>query len=168
MPTLWTPDHFTVPADRRALECRSDILYYQTAPLQEEIEVVGYPEAVLYAASSAPDTDFFARLVDEDPQGRALEICYGMVRARHRHSFDEEELLVPGEVVEYRIKLGATACRFAKGHRIRLEITSSDFPNHDRNHNVGRNDLEDVEMAVAEQRVLHEGGACVAASVAGE
>jgi uncharacterized protein len=59
--------------------------------------------------------------------------------------------------VEYRIKLGATACRFAKGHRIRLEITSSDFPNHDRNHNVGRNDLEDVEMAVAEQRVLHEG-----------
>jgi uncharacterized protein len=157
VPTLWTPDHFTVPADRRALECRSDILYYQTAPLQEEIEVVGYPEAVLYAASSAPDTDFFARLVDEDPQGRALEICYGMVRARHRHSFDEEELLVPGEVVEYRIKLGATACRFAKGHRIRLEITSSDFPNHDRNHNVGRNDLEDVEMAVAEQRVLHEG-----------
>lgn len=158
VPTLWTPDHFTVPADRRALECRSDILYYQTAPLQEEVEVVGYPEAVLYAASSAPDTDFFARLVDEDPQGRALEICYGMVRARHRHSFDEEELLAPGEVVEYRIKLGATACRFAKGHRIRLEITSSDFPNHDRNHNVGRNDLEDVEMVVAEQRVLHEEG----------
>ena len=111
---------------------------------------------VLYASSSAPDTDFFARLVDEDPQGKALEICYGMVRARHRNSLDEEELLTPGQVVEYRIKLGATACCFLRGHRIRLEITSSDFPNHDRNHNVGRNNLEDAEMTCAEQQILHE------------
>ena len=70
-PTLWTSEHFTVPADRRRLENRSDILYYQTAPLEEAVEVVGYPEVVLYATSSAPDTDFFARLVDEDPQGAA-------------------------------------------------------------------------------------------------
>ena len=61
-------------------------------------------------------------------------------------------------VVEYRIQLGATACRFARGHRIRLEVTSSDFPNHDRNHNFGHNDLEEVEMARAEQRVLHGKG----------
>ncbi|MGB1718398.1 MAG: CocE/NonD family hydrolase, partial [Candidatus Latescibacterota bacterium] len=147
-----------VPADRRRLENRSDILYYQTAPLEEAVEVVGYPEVVLYATSSAPDTDFFARLVDEDPQGAALEICYGMVRARHRNALDIEELIEPGAVVEYRIQLGATACRFARGHRIRLEVTSSDFPNHDRNHNVGRNDLEEVEMARAEQRVLHGKG----------
>ena len=157
-PTLWTSEHFTVPADRRRLENRSDILYYQTAPLERDVEVVGYPEVVLYAASSAPDTDFFARLVDEDPQGVALEICYGMVRARHRNSLDAEKLIEPGAVVEYRIQLGATACRFVRGHRIRLEITSSDFPNHDRNHNVGRNDLEEVEMVCAEQRVLHDKG----------
>ncbi len=158
VPTLWTPELFTVPADRRKLEYRDDILYYQTAPLDAEIEVVGYPQVVLYAASSVPDTDFFARLIDEDPQGKALEICYGMVRARHRNSLDKEELLNPGEVVEYRIRLGATACRFVRGHRIRLEITSSDFPNHDRNHNIGRNDLEDVEMVSAEQRILHREG----------
>lgn len=78
-----------------------------------------------------------------------------MVRARHRNSLDAERLIEPGAVVEYRIQLGATACRFVRGHRIRLEITSSDFPNHDRNHNVGRNDLEEVEMVCAEQRVLH-------------
>ena len=155
VPTLWTRDLFTVPADRRQLAGRRDILYYRSEPLREEVETVGYPEVVLYASSSAPDTDFFARLVDEDPEGRALEICYGMVRARHRNGLERQDLLEPGAIVEYRIRLGATACAFQVGHRIRLEITSSDFPNHDRNHNVGRNDLTDAELAVAEQRVFH-------------
>ncbi|MDP6041427.1 MAG: CocE/NonD family hydrolase C-terminal non-catalytic domain-containing protein, partial [Candidatus Latescibacteria bacterium] len=68
---------------------------------------------------------------------------------------DREDFLTPGEVVEYRIRLGATACRFLKGHRIRLEITSSDFPNHDRNHNTGKNDLVDVELVAATQTVYH-------------
>ncbi len=155
VPTLWTRDLFTVPADRRQVENRCDILFYRSAPLEEEVEVVGYPEVVLFAATSAPDTDFFARLVDEDPEGRALEICYGMVRARHRNGLEREDLLEPGAIVEYRIRLGATACCFQAGHRIHLEITSSDFPNHDRNHNTGRNDLEDAELVVAEQRVFH-------------
>ena len=153
--TLWTTALFTVPSDRRQLEYRQDILYYRTPPLEEEVEIVGYPEVVLHASSSATDTDFFARLVDEDPEGQAIEICYGMVRARHRNSFDREDLLTPGEATEFRIKLGPTACRFLKGHRIRLEITSSDFPNHDRNHNTGRNDLEDTELVTAEQEVFH-------------
>ena len=154
-PTLWTTALFTLPSDRRKLEYRSDILYYRTPPLEREVEVVGYPEVVLYASSSAPDTDFFARLVDEDPEGIALEVCYGMVRARHRNSWQREELITPGEVVEYRIKLGATACRFLKGHRIRLEICSADFPNHDRNHNTGGNDLLETRLVPAHQRVLH-------------
>ncbi len=154
-PTLWPRTLFTHPSDRRRLEHRRDILYYRTAPLEEEVEIVGYPEMVLYASSSAPDTDFFARLVDEDPDGAALDVCYGMVRARHRNSLDEEELLTPGETTQFRITLGATACRFLEGHRIRLEITSSDFPNHDRNHNTGRNDLADTELVPAEQRVFH-------------
>lgn len=124
-------------------------------PLEENLEVVGYPEVVLHAASSAPDTDFFARLVDDDPEGRAPEVCYGMVRARHRNSLDREELLTPGAVTEYRIRLGATACCFRTGHRLRLETTSSDFPNHDRNHNTGKNDLADTELRVAQQQVFH-------------
>ncbi|MGD8240690.1 MAG: CocE/NonD family hydrolase [Armatimonadota bacterium] len=156
-PTLWPRTLFTHPSDRRQLEYRGDILYYRTPPLEQDVEVVGYPEVLLYASSSAPDTDFFARLVDDDPDGPAQDVCYGMVRARHRNSLDQEELLTPGEVTELRITLGATACRFLKGHRIRLEITSSDFPNHDRNHNTGRNDLEDTELAAAEQRVFHGG-----------
>ena len=78
-----------------------------------------------------------------------------MVRARHRHSLDREEFITPGEVVEYRIRLGPTACRFRRGSRIRLDIASSDFPNVDRNHNTGRNDLVDPEFAVAHQTVLH-------------
>ena len=155
VPTLWTRALFTEPSDRRALDYRQDILIYRTPPLEEEVEVVGYPEVVLHAASSAPDTDFFARLVDEDPDGPALEICYGMVRARHRHSFDREELLTPGEITEFEIKLGPTACRFSKGHRIRLEITSSDFPNHDRNHNTGGNDLAETTLVPADQTIHH-------------
>lgn len=78
-----------------------------------------------------------------------------MVRARHRNSLDVEELLTPGEVVEIRVALGPTACRFQEGHRIRLEITSSDFPNHDRNHNTGRNDLADTELVSAQQTLYH-------------
>jgi len=155
VPTLWTRDLFTAPSDRRSLEYRKDVLYYCTAPLEEEVEVVGNPQVVLYASSSAPDTDFFARLVDEAPEGPALEICYGMVRARHRNSLDREELLTPGEVTEFRITLGPTACRFLKGHRIRLEITSSDFPNFDRNHNTGGNDLAEKELVSARQAVFH-------------
>ena len=155
VPTLWTRDLFTVPADRRELDHRSDILCYRSEPLVQEVEVVGYPSLVLFATSSASDTDFFARLVDEDPAGQALEICYGMVRARHRNGLEREDLIEPGAVIEYRISLGATAICFQAGHRIRLEVTSSDFPNHDRNHNTGRNDLTDAEFIVAEQQVHH-------------
>ncbi len=155
VPTLWSRALFTEPSDRRQLEYRRDILTYRTPPLETEIEAVGHPEVVLYATSSAPDTDFFARLVDEHPDGPALEICYGMVRARHRGGLDREDLLIPGEITEFNIKLGPTACRFQKGHRIRLEITSSDFPNHDRNHNTGGNDLAETKLVPAAQHVYH-------------
>ena len=164
VPTLWTREWFTGPADRRRLEGRNDILCYRSEPLTDAVEIAGYPEAVLFVSSSAPDTDFFARLVDEHPpagaggemaSGPAPEMCYGMVRARHRNSLDVEELLTPGGLVELRIRMGPTACRFEPGHRIRLEITSSDFPNHDRNHNTGKNDLADTELVVATNAVHH-------------
>ena len=155
VPTLWSRALFTEASDRRVLAHRQDMLHYRTPPLDADIEVVGNPEVVLYASSSAPDTDFFARLVDEFPDGEARDICMGMVRARYRHGLDREELLTPGEVMEFRIRLGATACRFLEGHRVRLEITSSDFPNYDRNHNTGRNDLADTELVPATQQVFH-------------
>jgi putative CocE/NonD family hydrolase len=154
-PTLWTKEFFTVPSDRNLLNYRQDILRYCTDPLKDSIEVVGYPEVILYASSSALDTDFFVRLADENQDGVALEICFGVVRARYRNSLNQEELLKPGQIIEFKIKLGPTACHFAKGHRIRLEIQSSDFPNFDRNHNTGKNDLFDTELVVANQKIYH-------------
>jgi len=153
--TLWTPSLFTVPSDRRQLLDRRDILRYETPPLEREVECVGNPEAVLFAASSAPDTDFFARLVDVHPDGAARDVSVGMVRARYRNGFEPEELLTPGLVTEFRVRLRPTACRFLKGHRIQLEITSSDFPNYDRNHNTGRDDFSDPELAPARQVIHH-------------
>jgi uncharacterized protein len=155
VPTIWTRALFTEPADRRRLEYRPDILIYRTPPLDTPVEVVGSPVVMLHAATSARDTDFFARLVDEHPDGPAVEISYGMVRARHRLSIERENPIKPREITEYEIQLGPTACRFLAGHRIRLEITSSDFPNHDRNHNTGGNDLAETTLVVAEQEIHH-------------
>lgn len=155
VPSLWSAEMFTTATDRRRLEHRADILYYRTAPLAADVTIAGHPEVVLYAASSAPDTDFFARLVDEDPQGPALEVCFGFVRARHRHSLQQEDLLVPGEVTEFHLVLGPTAVCFRAGHRLRLEITSSDFPCFDRNHNTGGADLFETTLARARQTVHH-------------
>ncbi len=153
VPTLWEPDWFSRVADRSELNHRTDILRYRTEPLTAELEIAGNPSVLIHASSDAPDTDFFARLVAEAPDGTTMEICYGMTRGRHRNSLDQEELLVPDEVVPIQIQMGITACRFPIGHRIRLEITSSDFPNHDRNHQTGRNDLRDPELRVARNTI---------------
>jgi putative CocE/NonD family hydrolase len=153
--TLWPPALFTVPSDRRKLLYRRDILRYETPPLERDVECVGGGEVVLYASSSARDTDFFARLVDVHPDGLALDVSLGMVRARYRGGLEREQLLTPGEIAEYRIKLGPTACRFLASHKIQLEITSSDFPNYDRNHNTGRDDFSDPELLPAQQKVYH-------------
>jgi len=122
--TLWDPACFYNVSDRHHVDHRNDILRYCTPPLEEDIEVVGYPEVILYAASSAIDTDFFVRLVDDKPSGPAMEICYGMVRARYRNGFDTEEFLTPGEVTQFRIRMEITACCFRKGHRNRIERDS--------------------------------------------
>lgn len=156
VPTLdWDINMNPLPSNRRKVDYRQDILRYRTAALTRPVEVAGEGEVVLFVSSSATDTDFFARLVDEPPEGPALEVCYGMVKARHRKSLDREDFLMPGQITELRIKLGPTACSFLPGHRIRLEITSSDFPNYDRNHNTGKNDLWNCELIVAKQRIHH-------------
>ncbi|MBI5394593.1 MAG: CocE/NonD family hydrolase [Verrucomicrobia bacterium] len=155
VPTQWTKAMFTVPADQRPLASRRDILVYQTEPLQQPLEVTGHAEVTLHAASSAPDTDFFARLIDVAPDGVARDVAMGMVRARYRRGLDKPMLLKPGEVTRFTIRLGPTSNEFQPGHRIRLDITSSDFPNYDRNHNTAADQNADAELAVAEQTVHH-------------
>ena len=112
---------------------------------------------VLFAASSAPDTDFFVWLADEAPDSTAMEISSGMVRARHRNGIDRVDRLTPNQPVEFRLELRPTANCFLAGHRIRVEISSSDFPNFDRNHNTGGDDLRETNMQVAHQTIMHGG-----------
>jgi uncharacterized protein len=157
VPTLWTPSLFTVPADQRKLAGRRDILVYASAPLAADLETIGYPEVVLSASSSCPDTDFFARLIDVAPDGRAIDVASGMVRARYRESLENPRLLKPGEAAEFRIRLRPTAHRFLARHQIRVDITSSDFPNYDRNHNTAADQNADAELVTARQTVYHGG-----------
>lgn len=157
VPTLWKKISFMVPTDQRPLANRRDILVYQSAPLDTPLEVTGYPEVQLYAASSAPDTDFFARLIDVSPDGTAREVAMGMVRARYRNSSNKPKLLKPGQVTCFKIKLRPTANEFQPGHRIRLDITSSDFPNYDRNHNTAADQNADAILVIADQTVRHGG-----------
>jgi putative CocE/NonD family hydrolase len=143
--------------DQRPLAKRQDILVYQTDPLKEPLEVTGHPEVELYASSSAPDTDFFVRLIDVAPDGLARDVAAGMVRARYRHSLEKPEFLEPGRVTKFVIRMGPTSNEFRPGHRIRLDVTSSDFPNYDRNHNTAADPNADAALAVARQTVYHGG-----------
>jgi putative CocE/NonD family hydrolase len=144
--------------DQRAIESRSDVLVYSTEPLREELEVTGPIRLTLYASSSAPDTDFTAKLVDVDPGGQARNLTDGIIRARYRESASDPKLLNAGEVYEYTIDVGATCNVFAAGHRIRLEISSSNFPRFDRNPNTGHNLFADGETRPALQTVMHRAG----------
>jgi len=156
VPTLFAPGNFTCAMDQRPLSNRLDILVYQTEPLTRRIEVTGVPEVELYASSSAPDTDWVARLIDVAPDGLARDVCMGLVRARYRKGLDKPRLIKPGAVLRYTIRLGPTANAFLPGHRIRLDVTSSDFPNYDRNHNTAADQNADRELAVARQ-MIHSG-----------
>ncbi|HZO97632.1 MAG TPA: CocE/NonD family hydrolase [Gaiellaceae bacterium] len=147
------------PLDQRALERRDDVLSYTSEPLERDLEVVGPVETVLYAASSARDTDFLVRLSDVHPDGRAIFVTEGILRARYRGSEAGEsvELLEPGEVAEYRIRCYPTAIVFRRGHRLRLDVTSSSFPRFSRNLNTGEDVGTGTRALVARQAVLHTG-----------
>jgi putative CocE/NonD family hydrolase len=158
------PDQFgrrqlPIPTDQRPLSDRQDILVYQTEPLTERVEVTGNPVVHLRATSTAPDTDFFARLVDVAPDGLAREVSLGLVRARFREGLDRPRLVTPGEPVDYEIQLRATSNAFLPGHRIRLDITSSCFPSFDRNHNTAAHQNADAALVSARQTIHHGGGA---------
>jgi len=148
------------PRDQREVERRADVLCYTTEPLTEPLEVTGPVEAVLHVSSSAPDTDFTAKLVDVRPDGRAENLADGIVRARYRESLSEPTPMEPGRVYEVRVDLVATSNLFRAGHRIRLEVSSSNFPRFDRNTNTGgtiaEESAEDFRQALNR---VHHGGA---------
>ena len=125
------------PLDQRQIETREDVLCYTTLPLEQPVEVTGPIELVLHVSSSARDTDFTGKLVDVHPDGRAEILTDGILRARYRQSLSSSVLMEPGQVYELRIDLEATSNVFLTGHRIRLEVSSSNFPRFDRNSNTG-------------------------------
>ncbi|RIK38917.1 MAG: X-Pro dipeptidyl-peptidase [Chloroflexi bacterium] len=146
---------FGGPQDQRAVESREDVLVYSTPVLQEAIEVTGPVKVVLHASSSAPDTDFTAKLVDVHPCGYARILTDGIIRARYRNSMSEPSLITPGEIVTYEIDLWSTSNSFEPGHQIRVEISSSNFPRFDRNPNTGELPGRSTTMVSALQTVHH-------------
>lgn len=146
----------TYPHAHTAIERRQDVLVYTSAPLEQPLEVTGPIEVVLYAASSAINTDFTARLLDVHPDGKAYNLCAGIVRASHREGSVDVTPIVPGEVYAYRIDLVATSNVFLPGHRIRVHVSSSSFPQFDRNLNSALYPAQSAEVLAAEQTVYHD------------
>ena len=144
------------PQDQRPIEGRRDVLIYTSDVLQEEIEVTGPVKVVLYAASDAMDTDFVAKLVDVYPDGSSYNMAEGIVRARYRESLTKPSLMKPGEVYRFEIDLVGTSVAFLKGHRIRVHVTSSHFPQFDRNPNTGAAFGTSPTVKVAEQTIYHD------------
>jgi uncharacterized protein len=144
--------------DQREIERRPDVLSYTTDPLSADLEICGPVEAAIWAATTASDTDWTAKLVDVFPDGRALNICDGIVRARYANPRGVEQLVPPGEVREYRIDLGATAIRIPGGHALRLEVSSSNFPRFDVNPGYAGDIAQATvgDQIVAEQTVFHD------------
>jgi len=154
---LMAPEFPVGPVDQRQIEARPDVLTFTTPPLERDTEVTGPVTVRLWACSSAPDTDFVARLVDVYPDGRAYNLTDGIIRARYRDAprGGAASLLEPGRPHSFDIDLWATSNVFRAGHRIRLQVTSSNFPRWDRNPNTGHPFGLDAELRSAEQTILH-------------
>jgi hypothetical protein len=146
------------PRDQQAVETRDDVLVYSTPVLNRSVEVTGPIELCLFVASSARDTDFTGKLVDVYPDGRAMILTEGILRARYRTSYTEPELLEPDAVYELHLDLWATANVFLPGHRIRLEVSSSNFPRFARNSNTGGEIAREVarDYRPAINRIFHD------------
>jgi uncharacterized protein len=142
--------------DQRGVEIRDDVLVYSTEPLVEPVDVSGFVETVLKVSSSAPDTDFAVKLVDVAPDGTAWIIGDTIFRARYRQGFDKQVMMRPGEVYTITPAPIATSIRFGVGHRIRIEVTSSNFPKFVRNLNTGGPN-ESESRGVAAMNTIHHG-----------
>jgi len=142
--------------DQQPIERRADVLVYSTEPLAEDLVVCGRVFAELYISSDAPGTDFTAKLVDVWPNGRAIQVCDGIQRAEYRDSLERPEWLREGEVTKLTVDLWATGLRFLKGHRLRLEISSSAVPKFARHLNTDTPQADETVPRVAHQIVYHD------------
>ncbi len=140
---------------QKKVESRRDVLVFTSSVLDEPLEVTGPIKAYIFAASSAVDTDFTVKLCDVYPSGKSLNIADGIIRARYRESLTDPTLIEPGKVYKYEVDLWATSMLFRKGHRIRVQVSSSNFPRFDRNSNAGGKGGPE-NYAVAEQTVYHD------------
>jgi putative CocE/NonD family hydrolase len=143
--------------DQRPAEARADVLVYSTDPLDEPMEVTGFVDTVLKVSSSARDTDFAVKLVDVAADGTAYIIGDTMFRARYRNGFDKPEMMTPGQVYTIKFTPMTTSIRFEKGHRIRVEVTSSNFPKFVRNLNTGGANESESQVVVANNAIHHAG-----------
>ncbi len=144
------------PLDQTPVEARGDVLCYSTPELTEDLEVTGPVSLRLFAATSAVDTDFVARLVDVHPGGAAFNVAEGIVRARFRNGIFADKKVMPGETLELEVDLASVSAVFRRGHRLRLDVASSNFPRFDRNMNTGNPFGEDAAGIVATQTVFHD------------
>jgi hypothetical protein len=148
--------------DTLPLSARRDVIVFRTPPLTEDVEVTGPIDVKLWASSSAPDTDFTAKLIDvhpptkDFPAGIDMGIEDGIIRARFRNSLEREELMTPGTVYEFTIRLYPTSNVFKAGHRIRLDISSSSFPRFDINPNTGEQLNSHRRMQTATNTIYHD------------
>ena len=138
-----------------SIEIRKDVLVYATAPLEKPVTIAGPIEVVLYVSSSAKDTDFFVKLIDIYPDGKAINLSNDAFRVRYREGFDKKVLMRSGEIYKVSLPNMVTAARFQKGHRIALQVTSSDFPFYERNLNTGGNNYDETTWVVAENSIHH-------------
>ncbi len=144
------------PHDQHEVEKRNDVLVFTSGELKSELEVTGPVKVILYASTTVKDTDWTAKLVDVHPDGRAFNLCDGIIRARYRESKDTPSLIKPDEIYRYEIDLWVTSNAFLPGHRIRVEISSSNFPRFDRNLNTGEPLDTGVNFIKATQTIYHD------------
>jgi putative CocE/NonD family hydrolase len=144
------------PMDQRPVEQRRDVLVYTTAPLRQDLEVIGPVKVVLYVSTSARDTDFTAKLVDVFPDGTARNLSDGILRLRYRNSLERAVPATPGVVYRIALDAGVTGNAFLRGHSVRLEISSSNFPRFDRNPNTGTPIAGETRLLKASQTVYHD------------
>jgi hypothetical protein len=144
------------PVSQAPILSRRDVLAYTSDTLEQDLEVTGPVTMTLYAASSARDTDWMVKLCDVHPDGRTFNVCDGVLRARYRTGLSSPALIEPGAALRYDIELAATSMLFKAGHRLRVLVTSSDFPRYDRNPNTGELGVEATAFAPARQTLFHD------------
>jgi uncharacterized protein len=148
------------PVDQTVVDSRPDVLCYTGPVLTEPVEVTGFVELRVFVSASTVDTDITAKLVDVFPDGKAINLCDGILRLRYRNSLSEPELMTPGEVYEVTVKMSVTSNVFLPGHRMRLDVSGSNFPHYDRNSNTGGViSSEALEDMVAVDTTIHHGDA---------